>query len=136
VALLVLLAVVWLWRRLWPRWAAWTAAQQHAMATSEQALFAAVVHSSRDGDGLATDAALRAWVRRLGEPSLASWCSATGDTGLQREVEALEHALFATPSPAGWDANAFRSAVTGARRAWLARSAATVVRPPALPSLN
>lgn len=134
--LMVLLALAWMARRLWPRFRSWRAGERDRKAHSEATYFQGVEQSCRQQDRKAVYAALDRWFRSSGLPA-ARWISKFGDASLQIQYERLEREIFsADGSGDAVDLHKLGAGFKSARKKWLSAQGAEAADTSALPALN
>lgn len=134
--LAALALLCWLVPRLVAGFSQWRQARRFRYERSEAYSFQQFARACGVGESTAVYAALQSWAGRAKAIPLREWLRAGGDGSALAEYERLENMLFAArPGGGSYDAGKLLSAVTEARRQWLARQA-EVVHPAALPPLN
>ncbi|MFZ4284984.1 BatD family protein [Variovorax sp. HJSM1_2] len=138
---LALVALAFAARWLAPRMRAWReAARQRraAYASSEPALFEAVVQAFHGGKPAAAYAAVMVWSRQALGASVAAWSGQMQDSELTNQWRDFEAGLFshAAPTEAAWQGDALLNALRATRKRWLASSQARAEKGNGLPTLN
>jgi hypothetical protein len=131
-------------RWLAPRVRAWREAsrlRRVAYASSEPALFEAVVKAFHGGKPAAAYAALMLWSRQGLGSSVSAWSLQMHDAELASQWRNFETRLFsqtgaAANAAAGWQGDALLNALRSARKRWLAVTQARADKTTALPTLN
>jgi hypothetical protein len=135
--LAALIVAIWLARRLWPRYRAWSTARRIERKESEAAYFAHFETACSRGDPSRAYAALARWAWRTDHLSIASFCAVLGSDAFSDEVSTLERRLFAHATSASqWSGTTLRRTAADARRRWLSTRAHRTRHRSSLPALN